>query len=78
MELTNWCYRTKAKEKVQCFFKGVGGIFDAPIGVTWKYFFQGGEDHDNAHAKRTRNFKAKSVSDASFEMTQERKKQPMG
>ena len=45
------------KKESAIFFKDVGGIFDAPIEVTWKYFFEGGKDHDNAHAKRTRNFK---------------------
>ena len=62
------------KRESATFFKDVGGIFDAPIGVTWKYFFEGGEDHDNAHAKRTRNFKFKPVSESVSIISQERKK----
>ena len=62
------------KKESAVFFKDVGGIFDAPIGVTWKYFFEGGEDHENAHAKRSRNFKFKSVSEGVSVMSQERKK----
>jgi hypothetical protein len=62
------------KKESSVFFRDVGGIFDAPIGVTWKYFFEGGKDHDDAHAKRSRNFKFKSISEGVSEMSQERKK----
>ncbi|MDG6994739.1 MAG: hypothetical protein JRN52_02355 [Nitrososphaerota archaeon] len=74
--IRDYARKTKkvSKKESAVFFKDVGGIFDAPIGVTWKYFFEGGEDHDNAHAKRTRNFKFKPVSESVSVMSQERKK----
>ncbi|MHB1909510.1 MAG: hypothetical protein ACYCQJ_11680 [Nitrososphaerales archaeon] len=62
------------KKESAIFFKDVSGIFDAPLGVTWKYFFEGGQDHDNAHAKRSRNFRFKPVSEGVSKMSQERKK----
>ncbi len=64
----------RGSKESMVFFKDVGGIFEAPIDVTWKYFFEGGEDHDNAHAKRTRNFQFKSVSEGVSVLSQERKK----
>ncbi len=67
-------HKKRSKKESAVFFKDVGGVFDAPMDVTWKYFFEGGEDHDNAHAKRSRNFKFKSVSESVSEMSQERKK----
>jgi hypothetical protein len=64
----------KVDKESMVFFKDVRGIFDAPIDVTWKYFFEGGEDHDSAHAKRTRNFQFKSVSEGVSLLSQERRK----
>ena len=64
----------KNSKESMVFFKDVGGVFDAPIGVTWKYFLEGGEDHDNAHAKRTRNFQFKSVSEGVSVMSSDRRR----
>lgn len=64
----------KGSKESKVFFKDIGGMFDAPIDVTWKYFLEGREDHDNAHAERTRNFQFKSVSEGVSVVSQERKK----
>lgn len=53
------------------YLKDVGGRFDAPLETTWKYFFEGGEDHDRAHPN-TRNFKFRPVSENVSEFSSER------
>ncbi len=53
------------------FFQDVGGRFDAPLDATWKYFFEGGEDHRRAHPN-TRNFKFRRVSETVSVFSSER------